>query len=306
MHPADWYAEQDVDLRTRHAGTAHRPRPRTRSRLADGERIGYDEAAAGHRFDTAPLDVPGADLDGVLPADARRQRPVAAALRRGARVVIVGAGWIGLEVAAAARAARRRGHRRGAGRRCRCCAVLGPRDGRGVRRPAPSSTGWTCAARVTVAAPCGCRRRAARRRHRLPADARRRRHRRDARTSTSPSAAGLAVDNGVVVDEHLRSSDPDIWPRATSPTPTTRSLGTHVRVEHWANALHQPAVAARAMLGQDAVYDRLPYFFTDQYDLGMEYTGYVRPGGYERRRAGRLDRGSSSRSGCRTGGSWPA
>jgi 3-phenylpropionate/trans-cinnamate dioxygenase ferredoxin reductase subunit len=53
-------------------------------------------------------------------------------------------------------------------------------------------------------------------------------------------------------------------------------------VEHWANALNQPPVAARAMLGRDATYDRLPYFYTDQYDLGMEYTGWVEPGGYDR------------------------
>jgi 3-phenylpropionate/trans-cinnamate dioxygenase ferredoxin reductase subunit len=58
-------------------------------------------------------------------------------------------------------------------------------------------------------------------------------------------------------------------------------LGQRIRVEHWANALHQPQVAAKAMLGQDAAYDRLPYFFTDQYDLGMEYSGYVEPDGYD-------------------------
>lgn len=51
--------------------------------------------------------------------------------------------------------------------------------------------------------------------------------------------------------------------------------------EHWANALHQPQAAARAMLGQQVSYDRLPYFFTDQYDLGMEYSGYVPPGGHD-------------------------
>ncbi len=58
-------------------------------------------------------------------------------------------------------------------------------------------------------------------------------------------------------------------------------LGRHIRVEHWANALHQPQAAARAMLGQDAVYDNVPYFYTDQYDLGMEYAGHVEPGGYD-------------------------
>ena len=58
-------------------------------------------------------------------------------------------------------------------------------------------------------------------------------------------------------------------------------FGRHVRVEHWANALNQPQAAARAMLGQDVTYDLVPYFYTDQYDLGMEYAGYVEPGGYD-------------------------
>ncbi len=58
-------------------------------------------------------------------------------------------------------------------------------------------------------------------------------------------------------------------------------LQRQIRVEHWANALHQPVTAARVMLGQDAVYDRLPYFFTDQYDFGMEYIGYVEPDDYD-------------------------
>jgi 3-phenylpropionate/trans-cinnamate dioxygenase ferredoxin reductase component len=52
--------------------------------------------------------------------------------------------------------------------------------------------------------------------------------------------------------------------------------GHPLRVEHWANALNQPATAATAMLGKPASYDRLPYFFSDQYDLGLEYTGYAR------------------------------
>jgi 3-phenylpropionate/trans-cinnamate dioxygenase ferredoxin reductase component len=86
--------------------------------------------------------------------------------------------------------------------------------------------------------------------------------------------AGLKVDNGVVVDEHLRSSAPDVWAAGDVANAYHPFAGRHVRVEHWANALHQPVVAAQAMLGKDAVYDRLPYFFTDQYDLGMEYTGF--------------------------------
>jgi 3-phenylpropionate/trans-cinnamate dioxygenase ferredoxin reductase subunit len=95
-------------------------------------------------------------------------------------------------------------------------------------------------------------------------------------------AAGLEVRDGVVTDAALRTSDPDIYAAGDVARAFHPMLGTHIRVEHWANALNQPAAAARAMLGQDVAYDRLPFFFTDQYDLGMEYTGYVEPGGYDR------------------------
>ena len=84
-------------------------------------------------------------------------------------------------------------------------------------------------------------------------------------------AAGLTTQNGVVVDARLRSSDPDIYAAGDVASAYHPVLGRHIRVEHWANALNQPQAAARAMLGQDLAYDRLPYFYTDQYDLGMEY-----------------------------------
>jgi 3-phenylpropionate/trans-cinnamate dioxygenase ferredoxin reductase subunit len=93
--------------------------------------------------------------------------------------------------------------------------------------------------------------------------------------------AGLLVDNGVVVDEHLRSSDPDVCAAGDVANALHPLLGRHIRVEHWANALHQPKTAAKTMLGGDAIYDRVPYFFTDQYELGMEYSGYVEPDGYD-------------------------
>ena len=95
------------------------------------------------------------------------------------------------------------------------------------------------------------------------------------------TAAGLEVDGGVLVDAQLRSSDPDIYAAGDVANARHPLLGRHIRVEHWANALHQPQAAARAMLGQDVAYDRVPYFFTDQYDLGMEYSGYVAPDGYD-------------------------
>ncbi len=84
-----------------------------------------------------------------------------------------------------------------------------------------------------------------------------------------------------MVDAQLRSSDPDIYAAGDVASAFHPLLRTHVRVEHWANALHQPQAAARAMLGQDVSYDRLPYFYTDQYDLGMEYAGWVSPAGYD-------------------------
>jgi len=87
-------------------------------------------------------------------------------------------------------------------------------------------------------------------------------------------AAGLPVDNGILVDAGLRTEAENVFAAGDVANAYHPFAGRHVRVEHWANALHQPVVAAQAMLGKDAVYDRLPYFFTDQYDLGMEYTGF--------------------------------
>jgi 3-phenylpropionate/trans-cinnamate dioxygenase ferredoxin reductase component len=94
--------------------------------------------------------------------------------------------------------------------------------------------------------------------------------------------AGLKVDNGIVVDEHLRTSDPDIFAAGDVAHAYNPRLGRHTRVEHWANARRQGVVAAKAMLGQDAADVRPSYFFTDQYDLSMEYTGDIGPTGYDR------------------------
>ena len=94
-------------------------------------------------------------------------------------------------------------------------------------------------------------------------------------------AAGLHVENGVVVDAHLRSSNPHVLAVGDIARAEHPFLGTHLRVEHWANALNQPATAAATIVGAYEPYDRLPYFFTDQFDLGMEYTGHVGSHGYD-------------------------
>jgi len=262
VHPAEWYAEQDVDLRlgtrvTALDAAAHEVE------TADGDRLRYTKLllTTGSSVRRLADAVTLRTLD-----DSDRLR---AALRPGARVVIVGAGWIGLEVAAAARVA-------GAE-----VTVL-------EQAPAPllAALGPEMAAVFArlhvehgVDLRCGVTVRAVRSDavllddETIPADLV------VAGIGVTPDvdlarAAGLAVDNGVVVDEHLRSSAPDVWAAGDVANAYHPFAGRHVRVEHWANALHQPVVAAKTMLGQDAVYDRLPYFFTDQYDLGMEYTGF--------------------------------
>ena len=104
---------------------------------------------------------------------------------------------------------------------------------------------------------------------------RRRRRRCRSRAPSSPRA-GIAVDNGILVDEHLQTSAPGVFAAGDVANAHHPFYGERIRVEHWANALHQGPLAARAMLGHADVYDRLPYFFSDQYDVGMEYAGFAR------------------------------
>jgi 3-phenylpropionate/trans-cinnamate dioxygenase ferredoxin reductase subunit len=94
-------------------------------------------------------------------------------------------------------------------------------------------------------------------------------------------SCGLNVDDGILVSRDLVTSDDDILAAGDVANAYHPLLRRQLRVEHWANALHQPVVAAQTMLGQSASYVRLPYFFTDQYDLGMEYTGYADPDGHD-------------------------
>jgi 3-phenylpropionate/trans-cinnamate dioxygenase ferredoxin reductase subunit len=88
--------------------------------------------------------------------------------------------------------------------------------------------------------------------------------------------AGLAVDNGILVDERLQTSAPGVFAAGDVANAHHPFYDEPIRVEHWANALHQGPAAAHAMLGKGEAYDRLPYFFSDQYDVGMEYAGFAR------------------------------
>jgi 3-phenylpropionate/trans-cinnamate dioxygenase ferredoxin reductase subunit len=88
-------------------------------------------------------------------------------------------------------------------------------------------------------------------------------------------AAGLAVGNGILVSKRLETSAPGVFAVGDVANAYHPFYERKLRVEHWANALNQPATAAQAMLGKPASYERLPYFFSDQYEVGMEYTGYA-------------------------------
>jgi 3-phenylpropionate/trans-cinnamate dioxygenase ferredoxin reductase subunit len=90
------------------------------------------------------------------------------------------------------------------------------------------------------------------------------------------AVAGLAVDDGVVVDAYLRTDDEAVFAAGDVARAHHPFYGEHIRVEHWANALNQGPAAARNMLGRAIPYERLPYFFSEQYELGMEYSGFVR------------------------------
>ncbi|MFI9788365.1 NAD(P)/FAD-dependent oxidoreductase [Kitasatospora sp. NPDC051984] len=278
VHPADWYQQHDVTLRLGVAATAIDPAAHTVT-VEGGDRLPYSKLLLTTGSSPRTLPVPGGDGDFVQTlrrvGDSERLK---AAFKPGARVVIVGAGWIGLEAAAAARTA-------GAevtvleAAELPLLRVLG-REVAQVFADLHRAHGVDLRFGVKVAE--------------LRADGVRLG---DGSTvpadvllvgvGISPNTAlaeqaGLTVDNGVRTDQHLATSHPDIYAAGDVANAFHPLFGKPIRVEHWANALNQPTVAAAAMLGKDAVYDRVPYFFTDQYDLGMEYTGYAEPGGYDR------------------------
>lgn len=89
------------------------------------------------------------------------------------------------------------------------------------------------------------------------------------------AAAGLTVDDGVLVDEYLRTPDPAVFAAGDVARAWHPRYGKWIRVEHWANALNQGPAAAANMMGEQAAYTQRPYFYSDQYDVGMEYRGYT-------------------------------
>jgi 3-phenylpropionate/trans-cinnamate dioxygenase ferredoxin reductase subunit len=272
VHSESWYAENNVDLRRGVAATAI-DRAAHEVKLADGTTVKYDKLllATG----SSPRQLPGAEDALYLRrlADSERIRSVIA---DSSKLIVIGAGWIGLEVTAAARDAGVEVTVLEAAE-LPLLAAIGPevaevyadlhrahgvdlRFGVEVDQVNVKSVGLVDGTVIEADAVL-------------------------IGIGASPNVdlakkAGLDVDNGVLVDAGLRTSDPDIFAAGDIANATHPLLGRRVRVEHWANALNQPAVAAANMIGGDAAYDELPYFYTDQYDLGMEYVGDIT--GYDR------------------------
>lgn len=282
VHPMPWYEDHTIELRLGTTVTTLDPASRTIT-TATGARLAYDKLLLATGSTPRRLSVPGADLNGVrylrMVEDSERLK---SGFAQAPRVVIIGGGWIGLEAAAAARQAGsdvtllersempllrilgpeaaamfadlHRDH--GVDLRCQTEVVeLTGRDGRvtGVIL----SDGSRIDADLVVVG-----------------------------VGVTPNInlaaeAGLDVGDGVTVDEHLRTSDVDIFAAGDIASAFNPRLDRHIRVEHWANARRQGATAAKAMMGHDVVDARPSYFYSDQYDLGMEYTGDIGPSGYD-------------------------
>ena len=275
-----WYAAHQVELR---ASTVVESVDAGEGAvvLAGGERLGYDRLLIATGAEPRRIPVPGADLDGVhvlrTVEDSDTLRGV---IEGGGRLVVIGGGWIGCEAAASARqkgmdvtliesldlpllrvlgpdlGAFYRDVHQGQGVEMLLGAGVEAIEGAGRAERVRLAGGRTidCAA-VLVG------------------------------IGVAPRTAvvdGVAdVDNGILVDAGLRTSANGILACGDVANVDHPLFGKRVRVEHWANALTQGPVAAQSMLGQDVSYDKVPYFFSDQYDVGMEYSGYAPPGSYE-------------------------
>jgi 3-phenylpropionate/trans-cinnamate dioxygenase ferredoxin reductase component len=276
VHDEGFYAAHGIELRL--GRTAASIDTSSGELVLDGgERLRYDRLLLTTGAEPRRLSIPGAELDGVLylrsvqDSDALRAR-----LDRGGAVVVVGAGWIGAEVAASARqrglevtvldplsvplervmgvevgAIYRDIHTDHGTRMLMGTGVEAFEGDKAVERVRTSDGRELECDFVVVGVGV------------------------QPRTALAVQA-GIAVDNGILVDEHLQTSLPGVFAAGDVANAHHPFYSERIRIEHWANALNQGPAAARSMLGQSAAYERLPYFFSDQYDVGMEYSGFAR------------------------------
>jgi 3-phenylpropionate/trans-cinnamate dioxygenase ferredoxin reductase subunit len=282
VHPEGWYAGHDVELRLDSRVTAL-DRAAHQLTIQGGERIRYDKLLLTTGSSPRRLSVPGHDLAGVLYLRGVQDcEAIKAAFATAKRVAIIGAGWIGLETAAAARAAAVDATVLEMAK-LPLLGVLGPEMAE-IYADLHAEHGVELAMGIEVAEIIGEDHRASGVRladgSQIDADLV------VVGVGITPNTelaetAGLTVDNGILVDEYLCSSDPDVFAAGDVANAYYPSLGRHLRLEHWSAALNQGPVAAANMVGRATAYDHVPYFFSDQYDMGMEYWGYVEAGGYD-------------------------
>jgi 3-phenylpropionate/trans-cinnamate dioxygenase ferredoxin reductase component len=271
-----WYAANNVELRTSSVVQSIDAGDKAVV-LGGGERVGYDRLLLATGGEPRRLPVPGGDLDGVhVLRTIEDSKAIQGLFDSGGRLVVIGGGWIGCEVAASAK-------QKGMDvtlietLELPLLRVLGPELG-AFYRDVHQDQGVDMLLGSGVEAIEGSGRAE---RVRLS----------DGDTidcaavlvgiGVAPRTElvdGIArVDNGVVVDERLQSSADGIYACGDIANAAHPVFTQHVRVEHWANALEQGPAAARSMLGRDVSYDKVPYFFSDQYDVGMEYAGLHDP-----------------------------
>lgn len=275
VHPSGFYAEHDIEVEMATTVTGIE-RAASRVQMSNGESLQYDRLLLATGATPRALDIPGVDLPGVVSlrtladADILREQ-----IAQAGRVVVVGAGWIGCEVAACARTL---------GAQVSMLTpdafplvrVLGPEVGAvfadlhtehgvdlhlgtgvesvvGVDRAQGVRTtdGETIEGDLIVMGVGAA-----------PRDGLARR-------------AGLEVDNGILVDEFLTTSDPRILAAGDVANAWHPLLGARLRVEHWDNAIKQGLAAAANMLGTPTAFTQLPFFYSDQYEFGMEYRGHA-------------------------------
>jgi 3-phenylpropionate/trans-cinnamate dioxygenase ferredoxin reductase subunit len=274
VHPDDAYVDADIDLRL--GQKVQRIEPEARRVVVDGAAVPYDRLLLATGARPRRPTGPGADLDGVLTlrtmadADAIRARALTAT-----SIVVVGGGWIGSEVAASLRSmdlpvtlvmATPRPLE----------TVLGPQVGE-IYRAAHERHGVRLVTGSMVArfdgdtSVAGVRLEDGRR---IPADLVVVGIGAEPRTGLAIEA-GFAVDDGILVDDRLETSVAGVFAAGDVANAIHPTYERRLRLEHWDNARRQARTAAANMLGARTRYARIPYFYSDQYELGMEYRGFA-------------------------------
>ncbi|HEY3560877.1 MAG TPA: FAD/NAD(P)-binding oxidoreductase [Kribbella sp.] len=280
LHDQQWYDDNTIELRLGTTVTAIDPAAHSVT-LDDGSQVQYGKLLIATGSRVRQLDVPGADLPGInYLRTAEEAQALTDAYAAKPRVVVVGAGWIGLEAASAARE-----------RGCEVtvvepqstalAAVLGEEVGNlfadlhrqhGVQfRFGTGVEGFEGTDKVTGVKVAGG--------EVIPADLV------IVGVGVRPNtelaeAAGIEVatpenGSGIVTGPDLQTKVADVYAAGDVVRWDHPLLGRSIRVEHWQNAKDTGAAAAKAMLGEDVSHDAIPYFFTDQFDLGMEYAGEI-------------------------------